>query len=161
MKLFLAMALVFTSLTVTAKRKERVITEAPTAQFYFNKQIRFINLTNVCLNGDQLETLTEYSVCYEYKKKRDSQGRMKPSTECKVSGKQILTTSLEFKRNKCVDRNRRTKRCRKYEEKFYTYPTTFTKTVRKQRWVGNSNSGNWGYPGVVLSKEKYTIPACL
>lgn len=162
MKFLIVLTLMAASFTATAARKTRVITEAPTAQFYFNKQIRFINLTNVCLDGDNLQTLKEYSVCLEYKMKRDRNGRLKPSTDCKVSDKRILTTNIEYKRRKCVDYNRRNgrRKCAKYEDVYYTYPTTFTKTVRKQRWIGNSNNGSWGYPGVVLSKGKFTIPNC-
>ncbi|OIQ16483.1 MAG: hypothetical protein BM556_15185 [Bacteriovorax sp. MedPE-SWde] len=162
MKFLIALVLITTSITASAARKSRVTTEAPTAQFYFNKQIKFIPLTQVCINGDELQTTEAHNLCVEYKPRRNNDRRTGTSLNCKVSQKLVMNTSIEYKRRKCVKYNRSggDKRCSRYEDVTYSYPTTFTKTVRKQWWVGNRKTGNWGWPGRVLNKSTYTIPAC-
>ncbi|WP_127716302.1 hypothetical protein [Halobacteriovorax sp. HLS] len=160
MRLLVLGLAILTSLTSFGAREERIIEEMPTVQVYFNKQIKFLPLANFCKSGDMLETINEHKMCVEFNQERDSRGRRRSSLNCKEYEKMILATSIEHKKSKCVDYDRRRKKCKKYEDRFYVYPTNYIKTVRKQRWIGNRDSGRWGYPGVVLSKTEETVPEC-
>jgi hypothetical protein len=104
-------------------------------------------------NTQKISTANLHNLCVEYKPRRNNDRRAGTSLDCKKYEKRKMITNLEYKRKKCVDYTRRNgrKKCSRYEDVYYTYPTKFKKTVRKQWWVGNSNNGNWGWPGRPLS----------
>jgi hypothetical protein len=165
MKLLLLLALITTSASSFAAKDVRVSTDSPTAQFYFKRQIKFIPITSVCKIGNQLETIKAYNLCVEYKRENPNNRHSRQTFDCLKYEKRKMVTDVEYTRKKCVSYNnhrnsngRRT--CARYEEKTYQYPTSFKLTTRKQRWIGNQDTGHWGWPGKVLSKTNFTVPHC-
>lgn len=162
MKALITFLLITSALSFSAHGKTRIIEEAPSIQFYFNKVINFVPLTEVCLNGDWLETVNEKKVCVEYEEVRRNHNRRRgPKYKCKSYDKRTLATAVEYTRRKCVRYNRHSddKKCREWQTVTMKHPTTFTKTIRRQRY--NQNRRRWNKPGYAMSKEIVTVPQCL
>ena len=158
MKMIIAIAaLLATTVTASAYRHgdTKVFTSINT--IVFNGVMTY---DQVCLNGNNLETINPRKVCVSYKRVRKGGEN---ETVCAKSEMQILSKPLDYVKKVCVKTRRsgkdRDTKCVKYKSVAASHATSYTVKKVQKRWSGSRENGNWGF-GKVLSKTTHEVPAC-
>ena len=114
-----------------------------------------ITYDQLCLNGNNLETINPKKVCVEYKRvKRGGENE----TVCSKTEMQILSKPLDYVKTVCLRKNSDGD-CTKSKKVNATHATSYTVTKTLKKWVGSTRDGRWNI-GKVLSRTNFEVPAC-
>ena len=120
-----------------------------------------IPMNQVCIDGDEMRTIEKRKVCKKYSARRGN--RDNDRRVCVRSAMEHFSKPLTFDKKVCTKWQRRggdrDDVCKKYEVITVHLPLEYTKTVRKHRWSGSRNDGDWGF-GKVISKEVFPVAYC-
>ena len=157
MKLFATMILIAASVSTLAYGRTKVETSYSTIAMGPG----ILTYNQLCLNdANQLETIEPKEICVKY---RRIGGRDNDRRECVEKESRIFTRDLEYTKKVCVRRQGRRNgddRCQRWEYQTAYHNTHYTKTVTEYKWRGSHSNGDWSFPGKVLSKEVFDVPAC-
>lgn len=121
-----------------------------------------IPMNQVCVDGDEMRTIEKRKVCKKYSARRGS--RNNDRRVCIKTEMEHFSKPLQYEKKVCVrwqtggNRDRQPN-CTKYTTVTAHLPLNYTKTVRKHRWSGSRNDGDWGF-GKVISKEVFPVAYC-
>jgi len=151
--LMIAMSTLF---TVTTLANARIVEKTPVVNFG-NESVK---VTELCVNGDQIQTKTAVTYCAQYETKFvriAGHGEREKVVTCVSNATEVLSRDLDYTAKKCIMwRGKRSENdCARYTTITKSIPTSYSYDVVKV-----AHAGHGEFSETVVATKDVVVPSC-